>query len=82
MNKHFHIIIFMAEVQDPEEGGQMTYDFVEEYAESFTARDVAEKFKKEKFIIYPHECGQGVLLINMDHVSEIAIHEVQPVEEA
>lgn len=80
--KEFHILVFMAEVEDPEDGGQMTYDFIEEYEDSYTARDVAEKYKKEKFIIYPHECRKGVMLINMDHVSEIGIHELEPVEEA
>ena len=79
--RKFEIVIFMAEVKDPEDDLQQMYSFVEEFPISYSAIDVANTYKKEKFITYPHHCGRGLLLINMDHISEISIHEYEEEEE-
>ncbi|MED3865280.1 hypothetical protein [Priestia megaterium] len=79
----FHILVFMSEsaVTDPDDGGKMVYEFVTEYPEEFTAEDVAKIFAEQKFITYPHGCDRGVTLLNMNHISEIAIHEFDEEEQ-
>ena len=73
--KKFNITVFMSEVQDLDEGGQQVYDFLEQYEDRYTVRDVAQEIQKSKFITFPHAKGNGITLINIDHVSEIAINE-------
>ena len=76
--KKFSIAVFLDEKEKEDDGDELhqrMYEYIEEYAPSYTARDVARELEKAKFITYPHVTGTGVTLLNMKHVTEISIME-------
>jgi len=76
--KKFSITVFLDKKEQEDDGDklhQRMYEYIEEYAPSYTVRDVARELEKAKFITYPHVTGTGVTLINMKHVTEISIME-------
>lgn len=78
--KKYDIAVFLD--QKNEDGEQEFFEYVETFSGTLRINEIAKIFERSKFITYPHVKGNGITLINMEHVSTISIMEHVEEEEA